>query len=83
MREILQQLTLLAQVQNSQALTLVATIEKAIDEKACDSGSIAGSRLHEALSRHQLDTARIVDNRLASADVAQDHTKKNHCCQWE
>ena len=84
MSEILQQLTLLAQVQHSQASTLVATIEKAIDEKACDSGSIAGSRMNEALSQHQLDIARIINNRLASVDVAQDHTKFFfYRCQWK
>ena len=52
MREILQQLTSLVQTQNAQTSTLVATIEKAIDEKMNNSGNVTGSRLREMISQY-------------------------------
>ena len=47
-----------------QTSTLVSTIEKAIDEKAYDSGNITGSRLREILASHQSKSANLVDGRL-------------------
>ena len=68
MKEVLSHVISLAQIQKDQTSTLVSTIEKAIDEKAYDSGNITGSRLREILASYQSESANLVDSRLLSVD---------------
>ena len=68
MKEILSQVISICEIQKEQTSTLVSTIEKAIDEKAYDSGNITGSRLREILASHQSESTNLVDDRLLAMD---------------